>query len=1131
MLKRLLSATAVFIAASATLTAGDMLTVATYNIWEGLDNDAARKTKFTAWVDSVKPDVLMLDELVGFTPAKLQSLAESCGFPYSSLLKEEWYPVGVISKTPIETVNRIITPMDIVLGQKKGLWHGLLHARTAGLDLMITHLSPFDYKFRRQEAEILTRYADSLKLKDYLIAGDLNSISPYDADAMSKKPKWLRGAKKGDAKRPDWNNLNEQGNFDTSVISHFLASGLTDALWHYVRDPRERTTHPTAFSRKMEPGDPRLDSVSTHIDYILLSPSLMKRCVDARVDRVEGVSDHYPVVVRLRRNDYRDASLTPEERAGDLLSRMNVYEKVAQIRHLHSGDIFPGNEFSPENIKAIAGDVAYGFVEGFPLTGGQCHDNMRRVQSHMVNGTRLGIPAFIVAESLHGSVHEGSTIFPQNIALASTFDPKLAYRRASATAADLAYQGINQVLSPCIDVVRDLRWGRVEETYGEDPFLNSRFACSEVKGYLDNGIQPMLKHFGPHGKPSGGLNLAGVDCGVGELHDVYMYPFRKVITTLPVMAVMSTYNTWNREPNSSSRYLLTDLLRDKWGFKGYVYSDWGAIEMLRTFHKTAETKADAARQALEAGLDVEASSDCFPEIPQMIADSVLDMATLDRAVRRVLTAKFRAGLFEDPYGDKRAAHAAMHSTESVRLAKEIADESAVLLKNDNGLLPLDLTRLSSVAVIGPNAAQVQFGDYSWSRDNRDGVTPLEAIRKIAGDRVKINYAPGCSLMTRDTTGIAAAVDAARNSDVAVIFCGSSSASLARDYSGSNCGEGFDTPDLDLTGAQPQLIRAVAATGRPVVLVLVTGKAYAIQWEKENIPAILLQWYAGERGGESVADILFGKVNPSGHLPVSFARSAGHLPANYNHLPGDRGYYRARGSYERPGRDYVFSTPDPLFAFGHGLGYTTFELSDLTADATQGDSVRVTVTVANTGSREGKAVPQIYVRDVVSSTATPVMQLRAFDKVNLKSGEKKNISLSFATDELSFTDNAGNRRLEPGDFEIMAGLSSDDISCRKTVVLGRKADTIATQANGTDSYKGTGKKISITGTVRDVQATPLAGAGVFSRKQNRQIATTGKNGMFKVKAADDDMLSFSLDGYQKAETQVRGRTTVNVTLSK
>lgn len=828
--------------------------------------------------------------------------------------------------------------------------------------------------------------------------------------------------------------------------------------------------------------------------------------------------------------DYKDASLTPEQRATDLLSRMTTDEKIAQIRHLHSGDLFPNHKFSKSNVRNIAGDAAYGFVEGFPLSGEEFRREMRELQRYMVNETRLGIPAFIISESLHGAVQDGSTIFPQNIALASTFNPALAYRRAAAVASDLHYLGVNQVLAPCIDVTRDLRWGRVEESFGEDPFLNSRFAVNEVKGYIDNGINPMLKHFGPHGNPLGGINLSGVNCGVGEFHDVYMFPFRKVLESQPIMAVMSTYNTWNGVPNSASHYLLTDMLRDRWGFKGYVYSDWGAIGMLHRFHKTAADKAEAARQAITAGLDVEASSDCYPSIPQLIADGRLDPAVLDKAVERVLLAKFKAGLFEDPYGDRYIADAAMHSPEGVKLAREIADESTVLLKNENSLLPLDISKLKSVAVIGPNADQVQFGDYSWTRDNKHGMTPLAAIRAMAGDRIGVNYAKGCEIMTRDTTGIAAAVDAAKRSDVAIIFCGSASASLARDYSGSNCGEGFDTDDLQLTGAQPELIRAVAATGKPVVLVLVTGKPYSIAWEKENIPAILLQWYAGEREGESIADIIFGNVNPSGHLTVSMAQSVGHLPAYYNHLPGDRGYYHKPGSYENPGRDYVFSSPDPLYAFGHGLSYTDFKLSDLKIDASRPDSVRAVATVTNIGKREGKAVPQLYVRDVVSSMATPVKALKAFAKVNLKPGESVPVDLTFAKEDLAFTDNSGKTHLEDGDFEVMAGFASDNIVERATFTLGEK-QTKAAVADKTETYKGTGKKMAVSGTVRDVQATVLPGVKIRSAALKKQVGVTDRKGEFRVTVPDNDTLTLSLDGYPDVMVAVRGRKVINATLAR
>lgn len=1115
------------------MEAQNFMKVTSYNIWDGFDGKPERRQAFVDWARADSSDILMTMELVGFTADDLARLGADCGYPYTAILKEEWYPVGVMSKTPIEVVNRFVTPTEEFMVTKRGLWHGVLHARTAGIDLLVTHLSPFDTEFRKREADFIINYADSLGLKDYLVAGDLNSISPYDADYTARTT-WQKRMKAGDNKRREqgWRNLTDAGTFDTSVISAFMASGLCDPVWAYEKDPRKRVSHPSAFSRGMKPDDPAMDDLRVRIDYILLSTSLMERCVAAEVAPVEGVSDHYPVQILLKRNDYRNPDLPASERAADLLSRMTLDEKIAQIRHIHHANIFDGQQLNPSKMRAFQGDVAWGFVEGFPLTAENFRSGMRRVQQYMVDSTRLGIPAFIVAESLHGSVHEGTAIFPQNIALASTFNPSLAYERAKGASADLHYQGVNQILAPCIDVVRDMRWGRVEETYGEDPWLNSVFACAEVKGYIDSGISPMLKHFGAHGNPTGGLNLASVHCGVGELHDVYLYPFKRVITTLPVEAVMSSYNSWNREPNSSSRYLLTDVLRKQWGFKGYVYSDWGAIAMLNTFHHSAPSMAAAGVDALSAGLDVEASSDCYPHLARLVRSGRIPESLVDTAVMRVLEAKFRLGLFEDPYGERYAANAALRSPRSVELSRAIADEATVLLKNEGNLLPVDPASLKSIAVIGPNADQVQFGDYSWSRNNADGVTPLAGIRRaLAGSGTAVRYARGCNLMSMDTTGISEAVEAARRSDLAVIFCGSASASLARDYSGSNCGEGFDLTDLNLTGAQPELIKAVHSTGTPVVLVLVTGKPFTIAWEKEHIPAILVQWYSGEKEGDAIADILFGRVNPSGHLPVSFPQSVGHQPAYYNHLPTDKGYYRSPGTYERPGRDYVFTNPEPLWAFGHGLSYTTFSYSDMAVEQTA-DSVNVAFAVTNTGHRAGKAVPQLYVRDKVSTVVTPVRQLRAFTKTDLEAGESKTVSLGFAIDDLAVTDNAGHRAVEPGEFEIHLGDASDHILLTDIIMVG-DADPILdvdTSATG-DDYKGTGRKITVTGVVRDVQATPMGGVEIVSAKQRKTVGHTAADGSYKVKVADDDRLSFRRDGYTEMSEPVCGRTDIGIKLAK
>ena len=845
------------------------------------------------------------------------------------------------------------------------------------------------------------------------------------------------------------------------------------------------------------------------------------------------------LVARGQAYPYKNASLPVGERVEDLLRRMTLEEKIAQIRHIHSWNIFDGQTLDEKKLSAFAGNIGWGFVEGFPLTGENCSKNMRLVQKYMIERTRLGIPVFTVAESLHGSAHEGSTIYPQNIALGSTFNPTLAYQKAASTSRDLHAQGMRQVLAPCIDVVRDLRWGRVEESYGEDPFLCGVFACAETSGYLDNGISPMLKHFGPHGNPLGGLNLASVECGVRDLHDVYLKPFEMVVTRLPVMAVMSTYNSWNRVPNSASRYLLTDILRKQWGFKGYVYSDWGAIEMLQNFHHTAGSPAECAVQSISAGLDVEASSECYPYLKELVEKGQMDISVIDEAVRRVLAAKFAAGLFEDPYGEKFGKQE-MHDAESVALSRKIADESTVLLKNENGLLPLNIDRIRSIAVIGPNAAQVQFGDYTWSRNNKDGVTPLEGIKRLVGDKATVRYARGCSMMSKDTSAISEAVEIASQSDVALLFCGSSSASLARDYNQVNCGEGFDLHDLQLTGAQSELIRAVYETGKPVVLVLVAGKPFCIPWEKEHIPAILAQWYAGEQAGNSIADILFGKVNPSGKLAFSFPQSVGHLPAYYNHLPSDKGFYKKPGSYEAPGRDYVFSSPASLWTFGHGLSYTTFSLEKMTA-ALEHDSIRVKVQIRNTGNKTGKEVVQLYVRDQVSSVVTPIKQLRAFMKVELQPGESREGVLSFPVAELSLTLEDGRRLIEPGAFELQLGTASDRILLKQTIHIGANGQLVGADgqsvsasdnlpASSVSKSAAAGKEITVSGTVRDVQATLIDGVSIHSKTSGRELGRTDSKGKYKVRVSASDILVFEKKGYLKLEVPVNNHTSLNVKMT-
>lgn len=603
------------------------------------------------------------------------------------------------------------------------------------------------------------------------------------------------------------------------------------------------------------------------------------------------------------------------------------------------------------------------------------------------------------------------------------------------------------------------------------------------------------------------------------------------------MAVMSSYNSWNRIPNSASRYLMTDLLRDKYGFKGYVYSDWGVLDMLKNFHRTAETDFDAAAQALTAGLDVEASSFTFTTLADNIRAGKLDEKYVDEAVRRVLRAKIETGLMDDPYLKNCAYYLPIRDPESVALSREIADESAILVKNEDSMLPLDKNKLKSVAVIGPNADAVQFGDYTWTKDPKEGVTPLAGIRKLLGKDVKVNYAKGCSVASLDTTGIAEAVNAAKESDVAIVFVGSSSTVFVRGQSESTSGEGMDLTEIELTGSQEQLVREVAATGTPVVLVLVAGKPFALPWEAQNIPAILIQWYAGEKEGDSIADIIFGNVNPSGRLNFSFPRSTGQLPVYYNHLPSDKGYYHVHGSYENPGRDYVFSSPEALWNLGHGLSYTTFEYSNATTDKREyapEDTVSVSVDITNTGSRAGKEVVQIYVRDVVSTIATPVRALKGFDKISLNPGETKHVVIDIPTEEFYLTDETGNRYLEPGKFEIQVARSSSDIYKTIPVWIGDKAPEAATADSGKagipEKSINNAKVMKLRGNIRDIQATPIEGVTVTCEATGA-VSVTNKMGDYVMEAPGDAWLTFTKKGYATIRKQLNGARTLSIVMSR
>lgn len=755
----------------------------------------------------------------------------------------------------------------------------------------------------------------------------------------------------------------------------------------------------------------------------------------------------YAVLSGCNRNKniiYKDPTATVEERVKDLLRRMTLEEKIAQMGEATCDDLKEDNlakttKFSFEKFRN-----GVGTIDGFTLSVKEYSSAVNKIQKYLVNETRLGIPAIFLSESIHGLVQNGATIYPQSIAMASSWNTDLVWEIACQIRKEVKAIGASQVLSPDLDLARELRWGRIEESYGEDPYLASRIGVAMIRG-LQEGAEPdgtlliaNAKPFLTYSAPLGGLNLASTPGGWYDLYNTYLPPFKAAIQEANVLSVMSVYNSYDGEAVTANPEIFTDLLRKKLGFKGYVYSDWGAVQMLKSFHKVAETRLDAAEMAIEAGIDLEAPSPwAFSGLDSLVALGRVEMSTIDQAVSRILYVKFISGLFEHPFVDVEQIDKNIHLPEHIALSKKMADESIVLLKNENNLLPLDKSKLRSVALVGPNADQVQFGDYTWSRDNRDGLTVKEGIEQVAGDKVKINYAKGCDLVTLDVSGIPAAVNAARISDVAIVVIGTASASLSRDYSNATSGEGFDLTDLDPTGKQGELVKAVYETGKPTIVILVQGKPFSIPWIKENIPAIIEAWYPGEMGGLSIAEILFGITNPSGKIPVSFPQSVGHLPCYYNHLPTDKGVYKKPGAYGNPGRDYVFSSPAPLWAFGFGLSYTTFSFSNFMIEKknlTFDDEIKVRVDVSNTGKREGKEVVQLYIRDEYCSVTRPVKELKAFSKVDLSPGETRTVELSVKLQDCGYYNNKGTYLLEPGTIKVMLGAASDDIRYEEAVTI-------------------------------------------------------------------------------------------------
>lgn len=692
---------------------------------------------------------------------------------------------------------------------------------------------------------------------------------------------------------------------------------------------------------------------------------------------------------------YKDKNAPIEDRVEDLLRRMTLREKVGQLQQRCTWDI--------NNIGGTYNGESFGTAHEMNISAQQAADLYQKIHEYMANETRLGIPIL--------------------------------------TSAEARVMGIRQVLSPVLDIARELRWGRVEETFGEDPYLISEMGIGFVRGFQKNGVGCMPKHFVAHGTPTGGLNSAFVAGGERELRNLYMYPFARVIKEADPVAVMSCYSAYDGIPVTGSSYFMTDILRGELGFKGFAYSDWGSVDRLKTFHMAAPSTEAAAKMALTAGIDIDVWDAAYETLQGQVEKGQLDVMYIDRAVRRILTAKFKLGLFDDPYGDPKSVSKVVRNKQHVELAKKVADESAVLLENKNNILPLDLSKYKSIAVVGPNGDHGVAGDYAWvNPEDRECVSLYEGIKNVFGKKVTVNHVDGCDWWSQNEEGITDAVKMVEKSDLAIVAVGTRSYWLGRNAKDHKVtsGEGFDLSSLELPGKQLELMKAVKATGKPMIVVLITGKPLVLSWAKENADAILVQFYAGEQQGNSMAEILLGKVNPSGRLNISFPRSTGNTPCYYNYYPTDREqWFDQGGSPDDPKGHYIFEKPHALYNFGYGLSYTDFKYNTCTlSDSIFSDKgkLMVNVEVENTGKREGQEVVQLYVRDMVSSISTPIQQLKAFKKINLKPGEKTMVSLELPISELAFYNAYMRKVVEPGEFEIQVGSSSDRIHFKNTIVV-------------------------------------------------------------------------------------------------
>ena len=750
---------------------------------------------------------------------------------------------------------------------------------------------------------------------------------------------------------------------------------------------------------------------------------------------------------------YRDASLPAEQRVADLLARMTLEEKAAQMmcvwqRKAETLVDANGAFDLAKARRAFGHGNGIGQVGRPSDAGSSGHEpetgrNPRAmaeltnaIQRFFVEESRLGIPVIFHEECLHGHAAVGGTSFPQPIGLAGTFNPALVESLYTMTAEEARVRGTHQALTPVVDVARDARWGRVEETFGEDPYLVSRMGVAAVRGFQGDRsfadksrVIATLKHFVAHGQPESGQNCAPANVSMRELREVFLRPFHAAVRDAGAISVMPSYNEVDGVPSHANRWLLRDVLRRDWAFDGFAISDYYAIWELgyrpdTHGHFLAHDTKESCALAVRAGVNVEAPEpNAYLHLAELVRDGVLRENELDELVTPILYWKFRLGLFDDPYVDPDRVERVVGSDRNRDLALQAARETITLLRNDANVLPLDLARLATIAVIGPNADRSLLGGYSGVPPH--DITVLDGIKARVGGAAEILYSEGCKITIggswtedavtpsdpeEDRRQIAEAVRVASRADVIVLAIGGNEQTSREAWSLRHMG---DVTNLDLVGRQNELVAAMLATGKPVIALLFNGRPLSATFVSENVPAILECWYLGQETGRAVAEVLFGDFNPGGKLPITVPRSAGHVPAFYNHKPSAR-------------RGYLFDDVSPLYPFGFGLSYTTFRIADVRLEQPsirRSESTRVTATVTNTGQRRGTEVVQMYIRDRVSSVTRPVKELKGFVKVWLEAGASTTVSIDITPESLAFYDIDMNNVVEPGEFEIMVGTSS------------------------------------------------------------------------------------------------------------